>query len=241
MTTHEQCLLCLDTIRIPVELICFPCSLVKTQLHCHSVNRICLHCARVYLQLNEVIHKRKKIVKCLFCDVITNPQTLNADNSYKKDYRMMVSDGKTDYKCIHEDLCSFTGSQMELECHVRSKCQYRMCFCVDCHVRYRADTNHSNFCKARLTCFSCGEHVLKTKLSQHLEEKHNRKKCLYCKKVYQKHMLPDHTDHCQYKPIECSICYKYVKKGLLYGHLKKHKNYFQSQITLIQKQVQDII
>eukprot|EP00734_Pompholyxophrys_sp_LG126_P000046 Pompholyxophrys_sp_v1_NODE_2_length_20472_cov_5.132586.p11 type:complete len:244 gc:universal NODE_2_length_20472_cov_5.132586:14041-14772(+) len=226
----DLCLLCLEPIRVPVEFTCFPCSSNKNMRNCNSVNRVCLHCARTYLQLNKPKKNRPSSVKCLFCDSTANPQTLNAETSYKKDYRMMVTDDKSDYTCVHDKMCPFTGTQTELERHLQTSCMYRVCFCNDCHVRYHAHQNHERVCKARKMCFCCRKRVLHYELSEHFEKEHSLVKCDYCCRYYKSSLLVDHQKECGCRPITCSICHDDVHHHHIHYHLEGHILYFQTQL-----------
>lgn len=226
--TAEICLLCLDPIRVPVEFICFPCSTNNNMRNCHSVNRVCLHCARTYLQLNEPKKKRHTRVKCLFCDSTANPQTLNAETSYKKDYRMMVTDERKDYKCVHDTTCSFSGTQTELERHLQMTCRYRVCFCNHCYVRYKAYVDHEMICKARRSCFCCRKRILHSEFSEHLNKEHSMTKCDYCQRYHK--LLDDHKKICCCRPITCNICYEVVHHHNMHTHLEGHILYYKTQL-----------
>lgn len=238
----NSCVLCLDPIRIPVELTCFPCSGPHTtHRHCYSIHRVCLHCARQYLQLNEPRHKRKTSLRCLFCPATANPQTLNAENSYKKDYRMMAMDRSCEYKCIHDHRrCAFKGTQIELEKHVQTACEYRMCFCTDCMVRYRANSHHIFVCKARVTCRECGDRILKTQCDLHFEREHHQRKCVYCRKMYDMDYIRDHEKRgCLQRPIPCSVCDIEYKSVDMYNHLRDHLSCCHDTIQKIKNQMSE--
>lgn len=60
----STCPICLLDVRVPVELICFPCSKPKktnhNHIHCHSVTRVCMTCARTYLERNKEKCNKKR-------------------------------------------------------------------------------------------------------------------------------------------------------------------------------------
>lgn len=226
----DLCLLCLEPIRVPVEFTCFPCSSNKNMRNCNSVNRVCLHCARTYLQLNKPKKNRPSQIKCLFCDSITNPQTLNAETSYKKDYRMMVTDERTDYKCVHDTMCPFTGTQIELERHLQNSCRYRICFCNHCLVRYHAQQNHDKICRAKTTCYNCRQRVLLADFSRHLVEDHHLKRCEYCPKYFKPSLVVEHEKVCDLRPITCNVCYDSVPYYSIHKHVDGHILYYQSHL-----------
>lgn len=239
MTTipaQDICSICLDPVRVPVELTCFPCSTSKTIKNCYSINRICLHCARKYLHLNEIKHKRPESIKCLFCPDTVDPRTLNAETSYKKDYRMMACDPHT-YTCVHDSQCGFRGSQMQLERHLQQECNYRMCFCMDCKCRFKANSFHDTTCPARFTCTRCHQRVLRTEYTKHFREEHHVQRCQYCGSTFDLDHLEDHKKTCVYRFIECDICGESKQKIMMYSHLLKHRTDFQKMIQTIEDQI----
>ena len=80
-----NCPICLDTVKIPSQLTCFPC-FHKTEIHCFSMIRLCFSCAVKYMFLHQSKHDRPYSVKCLFCPEICNPRKLTIKNTIEIDF-----------------------------------------------------------------------------------------------------------------------------------------------------------
>lgn len=184
-----DCAICKDLVSVPVRLKCFPCDTRRNGPTCNSVIRVCLSCARGYLQLNTPREERDLWRKCLVCSSFTAPPLLNAKSAYEKDYLVMSMDKRTDIECPHEG-CSFTGNQNELDRHLGTECTFRVAYCQDCREFYRCDKweTHCKTCRGWRECILCKKKLRRRDLRQHQQHDHNlntsgRSGCSWCKKV----------------------------------------------------------
>lgn len=190
-----ECAICKEYVRVPVRFKCFPCDRNVYEPTCNSVLRVCMHCAREYLQLNQPRHKRAPWKRCLLCHEQTSPALLNAKTAYEKDYLLMSLDKRTDIPCPYDD-CIFQGNQNELDRHMRMECPYRITFCNNCRLFYVSEqwTSHRDVCKGWQSCGICKEFLPRRELAEHQWSVHRivvpRKKkssknkiCNLCQKV----------------------------------------------------------
>ncbi len=82
---NYTCIICTNNLRCPVKLKIFN----STDDHqCWNKNRLCLRCARKYLQMNDKKSKKTGICKkCPFCmaeETTRNIKFLHAKITYKK-------------------------------------------------------------------------------------------------------------------------------------------------------------
>lgn len=169
-----ECSICKDHVRVPVRFRCFPCSNKQNGTSsCNSVLRVCMTCARDYLQLNEPRNNRDRWKKCLVCDCETTPVTLNAQMAYEKDFLLMSLDPRKDLDCPYDD-CDFQGGQNELDRHLRDDCHHRLKYCHDCRRFYVFQNyeKHMIFCKGWQICGLCEMAVRNRNLTKHLRERH---------------------------------------------------------------------
>lgn len=229
MNTEIECLICHEPPRVPVELICFPCHRqAKGKIGCNELRRVCVLCARRYLQLNIPKNQREFHKKCLICASTVNPRYLGgAEQIYRKDKFTMSRDPKMDYRCFHEELgCSFQGSQMELDRHLQEDCKFRTTTCA-CQKFYiiNEEAVHRSHCPYYKACGKCAELCHIDKLSDHLFEQHGLVKCAHmeCDHLsttdkHQQHMEKE----CKYRSVVCKHCKCFTRATNLANHVLEH-------------------
>lgn len=224
------CLICHDPVRVPVQLTCFPCQRGDGGKSCNDMTRICLECARTYLELDKPFFARRTCIKCLTCDATTNPYNLKTEDAYRKDYLFMSLDAKTDYQCFH---CAFSGSQSDLEKHVHSDCIYRYTVCNGrgdegrCCLPYRVcdRKEHQSKCPFFTFCTQCEDYVPKDEYSSHIQIQHSHRQCLYCQASFpiDSEEWCTHVVECEWRPILCKLCTnRPVRRKEYLAHLQSH-------------------
>lgn len=222
---NVQCCICHENVRVPVRFVCFPCKNEPGQPSCNSITRVCLACAREYLQLNKKRNDRVYSRKCLTCPVMVRCSQLSADNSYEKDFFMMSHDGKEDYHCFHENEgCHFQGTQNQLDHHIQSECPYRTISCRYCRMYYQAheEMAHITECPQRFQCFSCSEFIPIQEEKDHFLKQHHQRQCLYCRRYISIHNYEQHACECPERPQKCVHCQEIIAKQAMYDHLVDH-------------------
>lgn len=203
------CAICFEAVRIPVKLICFHCAAEHGKPKCNSIQRLCITCAREFLELNKPRNERRYAVKCLTCPAICYPSQLNAASAYEKDFLLMSIDERDDYECIHGS-CGFRGTQMDLNRHLMEECPRRHVFCLACRKSFRDDDQeHKSRCELYTGCFFCRGFVKKDMLEAHLHESHLIKTCKHCKKHVPLHS--EHEETCTERKVSCPHCFGIMK------------------------------
>lgn len=239
MEKHE-CPICHDPVKVPVSFTyqCFPCRKPENGPGCHDILRVCLYCARTYLQLNTYYKDRVVSRKCLLCPTTTNPRRLRkAKDIYKKDYSYMSRDKSTDYTCFHSE-CDFKGSQNNLDHHMKHQCLYRTVPC-HCGVFYRpVDVeSHRGQCPYYTPCTLCPPHtyVLTGEWEKHVRQVHDRVACQHmgCGALFELSALEKHmASECLYRSIVCGQCGELQRMCSQQDHLLRHVQ--QDQQTIAQ-------
>lgn len=236
------CLICHEDVRVPVQFTCFNCPTNNRDPSCNDFIRVCMMCARDYLELNKVPRERKGSCKCLICNTRVNPQNLSgAGSCYKKDYCYMRLDSRTNYPCFHSEKgCEFTGTQQQLDNHIQTTCQYRMTSCP-CGTLYRVCDieQHRASCHYYRLCPDCDRYVLNTDFKSHLFENHSKMICPYegCNKIMTYVSIDIHTKKCEYRTVTCSICSLTTTRALLIQHSRQHIETEQEYISRLMKDI----
>lgn len=226
-----QCSICHESVRVPVRLTCFPCDVKPGQPSCNSITRVCLCCAREYLQLNKKRGDRIAIRKCLTCPATVQCAHLSSYNSYEKDFLIMSLDTRDDYQCPHE--CSFQGTQNNLNHHLHSECPRRIVFCKLCRAVYPAEDEnaHAAVCPERFCCVKCNEHIPIYEQKAHYQDMHDMQKCRFCHELVESNGFSAHYEACPERPRDCPQCGRPVARCQLYDHMVAHIEGFQKIIT----------
>lgn len=226
-----QCYICHEAVRVPVRFTCFPCENKPGQSTCNSIMRVCLMCAREYLQLNKRRSERVVFRKCLTCPAKVRCADLSAINSYEKDFLIMSYDGKIDYPCFHIG-CDFKGTQNELDSHIQKECKFRIISCRFCHIYYRAidETEHVFSCAERFGCEFCEKRLAFCEKSEHYSLEHSLYECRYCYLWVDMNTVHHHSEICPERPRECVYCKEQVTRQQMYDHLTHHIELFQTTI-----------
>lgn len=218
-----ECYICQENVRIPVRFLCFDCPRNNHQPTCNSMTRVCIQCAREYLQLNKPIAKRTAKRKCLLCPATISCQNITPQQAYEKDYLLMRLDTKPDYPCFHED-CRFTGTQMELDHHLQHDCLFRNVCCPHCkkhHPLHRTD-DHKKRCSGFTTCVFCSERTPTSLMRDHVLETHQKTFCTDCKTFIQTETMQDHPKKCPFHRRQCPYCRNKLFASGYYSHVSKH-------------------
>ena len=238
-----ECPICLDVLKIPVKFTAFKCPQKIGSPNCHSITRVCLSCARDYLQLNTPRSQRDLRKKCLLCPSSVELKTLNAYNSYEKDFRMMAMDIKNDYECVHVSHgCHFQGTQNELDRHLQHECLFRYIFCDCCRQSYIAHDKkkHIETCIGYTSCQYCYEILKKEYMDQHIYQKHMKCICYTCLDHFDICVIDSHMKICPEKYLKCEECQLNVKNKDIKSHYEKHIQTYQEKIMKCEKQILNI-
>lgn len=182
-------------------------------------------CARTYLELNKNAHERTTRKKCLFCHATVNPRVLDASKAYRKDYRMMAMDPRSDYTCIQCDI--FIGHQNDLDRHLRNECSNRTTFCRLCRGMFMVckEWEHIASCPGRVKCELCDWYGDKMRKDEHLRVVHDKFYCHSCKDVVTTSMWNEHVQNqCPMRWMHCSFCSVSAQLPLYKNHLQTHIN-----------------
>ena len=243
---RKECLICHEEVRVPVSFTkeCFGCPQRKGQRWCYSTVRVCVVCARKYLQLNLPVKSRETSKKCLVCPKRCNPQLiLSADIAYEKDFSYMSMDSKV-YPCNHSS-CSFRGTHHDIETHLQETCEFRCKICIHCKVMYQAchELEHRQHCPHYCLCIhsDCEEYVLRTHFHSHLYDAHHTKMCRHegCHQLFPKDTdeLSVHEEReCPQRTVPCSFCPSVCTMSNYKVHLGQH---IVSQQTTISKCIEE--
>jgi len=154
---NYNCIICTNTLRCPVKLKIFN----STDEHkCWNKNRLCLRCARKYLQMNDKNSIKTGICKkCPFCmaeETTKNIKFLHAKITYKKD--------KVLYQKINALIENGTLEKMDCECGEVFDDEYEM------------ENHFKNHCKkSNISCHQCHMKLLREDLEEHI-----KKDCVLC-------------------------------------------------------------
>lgn len=242
----KECSFCLEDVRIPVRFRCFPCVPNLSGPSCHSIRRVCLLCARTYLELNKEASNRSTRKKCPTCPSVTNCRRLNASNAYEKDYRMMAEDPRTDYACFHKDKgCAFVGNQMDLDKHMKT-CDHRTVSCRDCHDMFPMtfEKQHEQTCPHRFSCRICEERIRVVDATSHFMNAHQSTLCVCDEFVSLDRIAFHRSRECPRRRIRCEECghevYAMNRKTHLTVHLTSAVKAVQEAQALVNRQVEKV-
>ncbi len=173
MNTLCECAICLESVKIPVNMTCFGrCSEGRT---C-TWKCVCLLCARTYLQLDKEPRHRDATVSCLICRTTkVDLADLNAQTAYKKNYPLMhmMDDMMSVGEKVSCTLCGeFLNSQQALEKHLNADCSDAMVKCKyqGCQMRNlrRVMRHHEQSCShGHRRCGMCFESVESNDFHRH--------------------------------------------------------------------------
>lgn len=233
------CIICLNTCRIPVRLVCFPCNtFTPHRPNCSNIRRVCLSCAKKYLHLEKKKVERPASVKCLICSTTCNPRYLNNVNDiYEKDFLLMQLDPRDDYDCENQG-CSFRGHQFELYEHLQFECLYRMIQCDGCKEScpYKDEILHKSLCTYYVECSKCPEYILKTALKKHYSEVHSLVECNDCHELMSSDGHHQHSLVCPELLLHCDICsHSYKRKDKRQHIIEDLDKLHQERLHYIQK------
>lgn len=240
MEIDINCLICHEPVRIPVRFICFDCPPSPAKQTCNDTIRVCLTCARAYLELDKPKNERIPQRKCLICPTTTEPRLLNADSAYAKDFLLMSMDSKK-YPCVHStDGCGFTGTQNDLDRHLRSECPYRILFCrgKNCKKIILAkdkETHRRYDCAGYRLCGMCDEVFRVQQFQDHLRTAHQYKDCQFCSNCEHPSKLQEHEQQCPQRYGVCRFCHHPIRFMDYPAHLEQH----QAAIASLFKETHD--
>lgn len=232
------CPICLDPARVPVRFTCFPCVRDMSRPSCNSITRVCLMCAREYLQLNQPRHERDATRKCLICNATCSPSMLNATSAYEKDYLIMSLDTIQRFSCSK---CPFEGTHHELDHHYCTTCPERYEHCRTCRRSFQAsDQGHKMRCPEYIECSECREYIHIGIMYDHYLVDHQMEYCAYCTDWYK--VETNHPVHCPKRFVECLECHKFVRYCNRQNHIRNHFIQYQErckEILIEQKELED--
>lgn len=234
-----QCYICHDRVRIPVRFTCFPCPKTN-QPSCNSMIRVCIQCAKEYLQLNKAVAKRTATRKCLVCPSTIQCKDIRLLGSFEKDYLVMRFDKDDDYACFHEDKgCGFKGTQVALDHHLQQECQFREVSCKHCKKIYffPNEEKHKARCAAQTRCKYCSEFVPIRELEDHVLTVHGLTRCKDCSIYVPTHSIKDHANKCPFHKEQCPHCKGKVLAQEFQSHLSRHIKELQVEIERYTKAV----
>lgn len=239
-----ECKICFEPCLIPVSFTCFPCNADPGTPSCNSMTRVCLQCARKYLELDRPRRERSLQKRCILCRAVTNPRRLNAVRSYTKDYLLMTLDPRMDYECVHSE-CSFRGTQMEMDHHIRSDCVFRDVHCNGCHTYIRSGLLQAHVrseCPGYIQCRYCDDMILQISMDGHLSSKHQIIRCMLCN-MFVHQDFPGMQTHlardCPLRVVQCVSCGASVIANELKTHYNTKIEWVRSHIRTLEAQLKE--
>lgn len=190
------CLICHDSIVIPVSIVAFKC--VSSGMCTYTV---CLTCARDYLELNKSYRDRSSEVRCLTCQERIRLDGLNS-KAYTVNYHVMkyldvIIGNVSCPRCLE-----YKGTQKQIEEHLKSSCSERTLPCSFCRnmIKFKDTDGHMKVCPDVAKCQWCSHPYfpyISTKDVVHPEQiKHicplAVHKCAYCEREMS---VDDYIDH----------------------------------------------
>lgn len=239
------CLICHEAVRVPVRFTCFRCPHPPGKQACNDMIRVCLICARQYLELNKAKNQRAYSRKCLMCPAEVHPSHLNAERAYAKDFLLMSMDTRN-YPCFHLDKgCEFNGTQQDLDRHIQGGCDYRMMACpeLDCPGVFYAkdlDQHRRTSCYRYIKCELCADAIHMDHVLKHMLDAHNMRPCQYCRKFNDLATIEGHKEACPDRKKPCIICHLEVRQGSYKQHLHDHVAVCAQQIENKSQQVANL-
>lgn len=236
-----KCMICLERVSIPVEILAFPCC-EKLSKNPYSMTRFCEACVIKLLELDKEISEKSSKIKCLFGDCEITVIKAGDGGSmiwkaplYKKDYMLMSMDTDS-HTC---SLClEWKGTHLDLEKHVHQECSKREQTC-ECGVRFFGPDwdLHKKECEFFKTCPVCEEMVCRVNLTIHLQNKHSMIVCTSCEQATTSSIAEHLKDECGMRIIKCDHCsFKTLAKNYL-DHLMGHAQRCKERIALLRDMV----
>jgi len=222
MGGDDRCIICQDSVFIPVELCCFSC-FQKDSVHCNTLTRICLVCAHSFLQLDRSSTLRDFFKKCIFCDASCAIHNLRIANAYRKDFMLMSFDNRRNYKCPY---CKrFRGTQIRIANHLQTMCP---CFYMDCEcgvsLQRRDFWFHYHSCPYHRMCSICMTYISIHDFDQHQIDVHEYYKCISCNEYVHIDKTEEHlASICPQRLVNCPVCDTRVNASIMNDHLNKHE------------------
>jgi len=176
------CFICHDYVRTPVQIDCFSC-------RCNDVRRVCLYCARRYLQLNTSSASRTSSLRCLTCPTTVDVSKLpsSGEGVYHRDFMLMSIDQRRDYTCPHKCGSFSGGNQCELDRHCSGEaCTGRLMACrggCGTWIPTNEEMAHMSICAHWKKCdmLNCNHWFFTPdSYETHLEEAHQHARCNHC-------------------------------------------------------------
>lgn len=209
-----ECPICLEKVRLPVRLRCFPCSQDTIKRHCFSIVRFCLLCARRFLELHKPILERSRVLKCLYCTSTCDLTTIDITKAYERDYLLFSIDIQTLHRC---PWCPFQGTQEKLDDHIRKECPETETYCFSCKQFFKEyDIEHKIKCPLYIYCRICEDYVKETYESVHMKNVHQKVYCGCCHTWNDR--VEDHSIRCPNRSVKCTFC----KKSIFFSCRQQH-------------------
>jgi len=235
----EDCCICLGSILIPVEPICFPCSQqMNGGFSCFSMKRICLVCMEQFLELNRHRTERNQRKKCIFCPTTCRINSLPRSQMFRADYLLMDRD-KSTRSCPYE--CGFSDHHLRVARHVFNECPSATTECECGHVGTRQElTVHRETCRLYHVCRECQKSVLETEMPRHMYYDHDKTKCFTCHEYIHMNHLSEHiTSQCTERLITCDICTSFIRYKVFKNHLRRHIVEISRNVTQIRHKLRE--
>lgn len=207
----STCIICHQHFRVPVRVTAFNCT-------CLDGIRCCLTCVRDWFELNKPISQRKTKVKCLFCPK-TVTSSLAYTRVYVKDTFLMRCDATPDIECPRD--CGFTGTQSQLEEHLRDHCVNGRMACTLCQtwMQRRDLEEHKRDCSGFSKCPHCPEFIPKASMASHYANIHQLFSCRWCQVFFKESDYDAHQRRCPERVLRCEVCQHNFKRKDIKEHV----------------------
>lgn len=230
-----KCIICYETVLLPVQMICFSCH-SDTDIHCNTFCRICLRCAKKFLQLDLSWTEREFYKKCFFCAGTVVIYNLMEKDAFQFDYTWMQLDNDSLHNCpfCHQPNFSHIG----LLRHLKICDQYTVTCECGITLERKDFLFHYAGCPYYEFCSSCSRYLIKTEMDKHQLDLHFNIKCFMCKQYYQSDMMENHLkSYCSHRLLRCHLCNQMVRFYQMETHWNMHEEKILKEINHLKYQL----
>lgn len=237
----DVCCICLETILIPVEPLCFQCRESDGEISCFSMKRICLVCAENFLDLNKDRKDRSIKKKCIFCPKTCHLYQIPKNKTFRVDYLMMDRVGAHHERSCPYDGCGYHASHLKVARHVFTECPY---YHVECECGSVCPRNqlleHRAHCDKYKCCVFCQTFILEIEMARHMYYHHDKTKCFTCHQFIDMSRLSDHIiSDCPERLVTCEVCSSFIRYKSFKNHLRRHIVEVSKNVTLIRNKLRE--
>lgn len=235
-----ECIICKDTVLIPVEVTCFEC-FSKDKVSCSTFSRVCRKCAHDYLELDKSVVQRRLYTRCFYCPAVVRLFNLSSHNAYRKDFLLVQNDVSQNHVCPYCHI--FQGNQIMIDTHLDTECPAFVVQCSCGRCLERQDLSfHYPFCLQHAQCQECQDYIVVDNFESHMSEHHDMRRCTLCRKfVLVQDVLTHLTQECPHRIISCDYCQASLEFRHMTTHLDDHVKNFETTFQQLTQRISHIL